>query len=142
MATKTKKKKKPERKQPETLRMRECSASFTVNDLHRSIAWYRDILGFVEGERWEEDGVLRGVQMKAGAVDLMLNQDDFAKGRDRVKGAGFRLWCNTVQDIDRLAADIKARGGTLTYEPRDLPWGDRAFALTDPDGFQITIVQA
>ena len=154
MATRTKKKAKakqprkakkparPKRHQPETLRLRECSASFTANDLQRSIAWYRDVLGFTEGERWEAEGVLRGVQMKAGKVDLMLSQDDFARGRDRVKGMGFRLWCNTVQDVDHLAADIKARGGTLAREPEDLPWGDRAFAVTDPDGFLITIVQA
>lgn len=130
------------RHQPESLRLRQCSASFTVNDLPKSIAWYRDILGFVAGERWEENGVLVGIQMKAGQVDLMLSQDDFAKGRDRVKGIGFHLWGDTAQDVDRLAADIKARGGTLTREPEDLPWGDRAFAVTDPDGYQITIVQA
>lgn len=133
---------RPKRKRPESLRLRECSASFTVNDLPRSIAWYRDVLGFTEGERWETDGVLRGVQLKAGAIDLMLSQDDFSKGRDRTKGVGFRLWCNTAQDLDALAAEIKARGGTLAHEPRELPWGDRALAVTDPDGFQITIVEA
>jgi uncharacterized glyoxalase superfamily protein PhnB len=151
MATKAKQKlkkakkpaaRRPKRARPETLRLRECSASFTVSDLHKSLAWYRDILGFVEGERWEDGGVLHGIQLKAGKVDLMLSQDDFSKGRDRVKGVGFRLWCNTAQDIDNIAAEVKKRGGRLTYEPGDLPWGDRAFALEDPDGFQITVVQA
>lgn len=152
MATKTKKKKKPakkparparpKRKRPETLRFRECSVSLTVNDLDKSLAWYRDVLGFVEGERWTEGEVGRGVLLKAGNVDLMLNQDDFSKGRDRVKGVGLRLWCSTAQDIDRLAADVTARGGVLAHGPRDLPWGDRAFAVTDPDGFHITIVHA
>ena len=149
MATKTKKKKKPakkparpKRKRPETLRFRECSVSLTVNDLDKSLAWYRDILGFVEGERWTEGEVGRGVLLKAGRVDIMINQDDFSKGRDRAKGVGLRLWCSTAQDVDRLAADVTARGGVLAHGPRDLPWGDRAFAVTDPDGFQITIVQA
>ena len=139
---KTAPKRRPKRTRPESLRLRECSASFTASDLEASVAWYRDILGFVEGERWEENGKLHGIQLKAGRVDLMLSQDDFTKGRDRVKGLGFRLWCTTAQDIDRMAAEIKARGGRLTYEPGDLPWGDRAFALEDPDGFQITVVQA
>ncbi len=134
--------KPPPRKQPESLRLRSMAASFTVNDLERSIAWYRDVLGFTVGERWEEDGQVRGIQMKAGTCDIMLGQDDFAKGRDRKKGEGFRLWVSTAQDIYRLATQIKARGGKLDYEPQLTPWGDRAFAITDPDGFKITFIQA
>jgi catechol 2,3-dioxygenase-like lactoylglutathione lyase family enzyme len=40
--------------------------------------------------------------------------------------------------VDRLAARIKAQGGTLSQEPRD-EWGTRALAVEDPDGFKITI---
>jgi uncharacterized glyoxalase superfamily protein PhnB len=69
----------------------------------------------------------------------MLGQDDWKKGRDRVKGEGFRIYCKTAQDVDRLAAQVKARGGKLTQEPRDEPWGTRDFAVVDPDGFKITI---
>src|SRR5438034_10019628 len=82
MATKNAKKKKkarrparkrpaphPQRQQPESLRLRSMAASFTVNDLDRSVAWYRDVLGFVVGERWEEEGMVRGIQMKAGSCE-------------------------------------------------------------------------
>ena len=133
--------KRPKRRQPQSLRLRSMSASFTVNDLPRSIAWYRDMLGFTVGERWEENGQLRGLQMKAGSCDVMLGQDDFAKGRDRRKGEGFRLWISTAQDIDAIAARIKAQGGALDYEPRRTPWGEYAFAITDPDGFKITVIR-
>jgi len=117
------------------------AASLTVRDLERSIAWYRDVLGFVVGERWEEGGQVRGIQMKAGACDLMLGQDDFAKGQDRKKGEGVRLWVATVQDISELAGRVKASGWRLDREPSETPWGDWAFALTDPDGFKLTIIQ-
>ena len=43
------------------------------------------------------------------------------------------------QDIDEVAAGIKARGGTLDQEPTDQPWGARDLAVSDPDGFKITI---
>ena len=129
------------RRQPESLRLRSMAASLTVNDVPRSVAWYRDMLGFTEGECWENEGKLRGVQMKAGRCDLMLNQDDFAKGRDRPKGVGFRLWVSTGQDIDALAARIRARGGRLDFEPRQTPWGSYAFAVSDPDGYKITFIQ-
>ncbi len=134
-------KRPPTRHQPESLRLRAASPALTVGNLQRSIAFYRDVLGFTEGEAWERDGQLRGVELKAGAVILMLNQDDFAKGRDRVKGVGHRVWCSTVQDVDALATAVKARGGQLDHEPHDTPWGSREFAITDPDGFKLSFVQ-
>ena len=130
-----------QRRQPESLRLRSMAASLTVRDLEKSVAWYRDVLGFVVGERWQEGGQTRGVQMKAGACDLMLGQDDFAKGQDRQKGEGVRLWVATVQDISELAGRVKATGWRLDREPSETPWGDWAFALTDPDGFKLTIIQ-
>ena len=136
---KTTKKRAQPRKKPETLRLRSVEASLTVNDLQRSVAWYRDVLGFMEGERWEHDGKLAGMSIVAGTVTLNLAQDDWAKGHDRQKGEGFRLYLNTVQDVDELAAMIKARGGTLASEPADMPWGARIFQLLDPDGFKLTI---
>jgi uncharacterized glyoxalase superfamily protein PhnB len=69
----------------------------------------------------------------------MIGQDDWKKGRDRIKGVGVRFYCSTDQDIDRLAARIKAQGGTLAQEPKDQPWGTRDLSIDDPDGYKITI---
>lgn len=129
------------RTQPESLRLRSIAASLTVNDLQRSVAWYRDVLGFTVGERWEEKGQLRGVELKAGQCDIALGQDDFAKGRDRKKGEGFRLRVSTVQDITAIAGRVTAAGWRLDRAPSETPWGDWAFALTDPDGFKLTFIQ-
>ena len=133
---------RPQRQQPETLRLRAATPGYTVNDIHRSLAWYQNVLGCIVVERWEREGQLHGATLRAGAVDFYLGQDDWKLGRDRVKGAGFRIYCTTSQDIDALAAAIKARGGTLIHEPQDEPWGERDFAIADPDGFKITISQA
>jgi len=51
------------------------------------------------------------------------------------------VWLATTQDIDRIAAHVRAKGHALDYEPQEMPWGDRAFALTDPDGFKISFIQ-
>lgn len=127
-------------KKPESLRLAKVIPSFTVNDIARSVAWYRDILGFTAGEEWKtDDGKLAGVMLKAGAVEFMLGQDDFAKGRDRVKGVGFRLYCFTRQDVDTRAAQVKSRGGKLDSEPHTESWGARVFGLSDPDGYRLTI---
>ncbi len=121
------------------LKLGEASPSFTVNDLEKSLTWYRDVLGFAVDERWERDGKLMGVSLQAGDVTFMIAQDDWQKGRDRKKGEGFRLHCSTTRDVDALAKGIQARGGRLDSEPQDQPWGTRDFSLTDPDGFKITI---
>ncbi len=131
--------KRPVRKRPETLRLRTMSPGFTVNDLERSMRWYCDVVGFTLEDRWEREGRVVGVRLKAGQASLALSQDDWAKGRDRTKGEGFGINCSTVQDVDELAASIKARGGQLASEPATMPWGARSFALVDPDGFRLTI---
>jgi catechol 2,3-dioxygenase-like lactoylglutathione lyase family enzyme len=127
------------RNQPETLRLRSISPTLTANDVGKSLDWYTRVLGFVAGERWESEGQLQGVMLRAGACEFWLTQDDFKKGRDRQKGVGMRFACETAQDIDELAARIKSAGGTLAEEPKDRSWGARDLAVTDPDGFQITI---
>ncbi len=126
---------------PQGLTLSSAAPSLTVNDLEQSIAWYRDVLGLVVKDRWEHEGKLMGVEMRAGGVTFMLGQDDWKKGRDRVKGEGFRLYCQTAQDADRLAEQIEARGGTLAQEPKDESWGARVFSVEDPDGYKISIFQ-
>jgi uncharacterized glyoxalase superfamily protein PhnB len=123
----------------ESLRLRSLEPSFTVNDLERSVRFYTEALGFIVDERWTDGSALKGVMLKAGVCHLGLTQDDWAKGRDRVKGQGMSVWCRTVQDIDALAARIKAAGGALTMEPKDQPWGARTLSVDDPDGFHLTI---
>src|SRR5215831_2822642 len=119
---------KPKASPATGLKMHSAAPSFTVNDLEKSLAWYRDILGFAVEERWEMEGQLRGVSLLAGDVNVMLGQDDWKKGRDRKKGEGFRVYCETRQDIDALAAKIKSKGGRLDSEPQDQPWGTRDFS--------------
>jgi uncharacterized glyoxalase superfamily protein PhnB len=124
------------------LALRSASPSFTANDLDRSVAFYRDILGFGVEETWkDDDGKVVGVSMKAGDVSFMIGQDDWKKGRDRTKGEGFRIYCETKKSVDDLAKRIEAKGGRLDSGPTDQPWGVRDISLTDPDGFKITIAR-
>jgi catechol 2,3-dioxygenase-like lactoylglutathione lyase family enzyme len=109
-----------------------------VNDIDQSLRWYCDVLGFVAGERWEDGGKLLGGEVIAGGVTFYLMQDDWKKGRDRVKGEGFRVHCTTAQDVDALAAQVRARGGRIEREPND-EMGFRNFSVVDPDGYRISL---
>jgi uncharacterized glyoxalase superfamily protein PhnB len=113
-------------------------ASLTVRDLRGSVAWYRNVLGFAVDREHERGGRLIAVSLRAGAVRILLTQDDGAKGTDRVKGEGFSLQLTTSQDIDRIAQRAKSAGGVLESEPVDA-WGARVFRLRDPDGFRLVI---
>ena len=117
------------------------SASLTVNDIQRSITFF-EALGFAVDQRWEDNGVLTGVMIKAGDVEIGLSQDDWKKGRDRQKGVGMRLFITTKQDIDRLAARARAAGISLDSEPHDTEWKTRAFEATEPSGFKVTIMSS
>jgi catechol 2,3-dioxygenase-like lactoylglutathione lyase family enzyme len=113
--------------------------SLTANDLRKSVRFYTEGLGFEIGDESEIDGVVRFVTVYSGPVRIGIGQDDFAKGRDRVKGTGMRLWISTGRDIHEIAERAIAAGLTLNSGPEALPWGPMAIALTDPDGFNITI---
>jgi uncharacterized glyoxalase superfamily protein PhnB len=112
--------------------------SLTVNDLQQSITFYEK-LGFIVEERWEDEGVLRGVMLQAGEFRIGLAQDDWQKGRDRRKGIGMRIYIGTRQDVEALATRAKQSGVTLDIDVHDTPWGSRAFELTDPSGFMLTV---
>src|SRR5215813_14205706 len=125
------------------LALSSASPSFTVNDLDKSLGWYRDVLGFAVEETWKNpDGKVVGVSLKGGGVSFMIGQDDWQKGRDRKKGEGFRIYCETKKSVDDLAKKIEAKGGRLDSGPTDQPWGVRDITVTDPDGFKITIARA
>jgi uncharacterized glyoxalase superfamily protein PhnB len=118
-----------------------ASVSLTVKDLQKSLAWYGDVLGLGVERSVDRDGKLVFVAMKAGDARISLNQDDGAKGWERVKGLGFSINITVTEDIDAIANRIKASGGKLDSEPVDAPWGARFFSLTDPDGYKLGMLK-
>ena len=121
-----------------TLIAKSILTGLTVDDLARSLAFY-EALGFTVTQRWDQDGTLMSVMMRAGELELGLNQDDWKKGRNRQKGIGTRLNIETKQNIDDIAARVKAAGFALDMEPFDTQWKTRQFELTDPSGFKLTV---
>jgi uncharacterized glyoxalase superfamily protein PhnB len=123
---------------PAALRGRSVMPSLTVNNLQESEKFFT-ALGFEIEDRWEDKGVLLGLMIKGGDVHLGINQDDGKKGTNRIKGVGIRLYIEADGDIDAVAARAKSAGVILQREPYDTDWGTRAFEVTEPSGFVITI---
>ena len=122
-----------------TLQARSLSISLTVADLSRSVRLYTEGLGFAVQQEFKMDDKVVGVMLESGGSGLMLGQDDFAKGRDRVKGAGMRLYVETEQDLQALANQARAAGLSVEGDPAPLGWGPMGFSLTDPDGYKVTV---
>jgi uncharacterized glyoxalase superfamily protein PhnB len=113
--------------------------TLTVDDLQKSVAFY-EALGFAIEERWEDKGTLLGVMLRAGTTQIGLNQDDWKKGRDRKKGIGVRLSISTTPgNVDEIAWRARNAGIALKSEPRDTEWKSRAFEVSDPSGFMLTV---
>lgn len=56
------------------------------------------------------------------------------------KGAGAYLYIS-VDDVDEFYRGVVAKGLRPANEPRDWPWGNREFALRDPDGYKLIFFQ-
>ena len=84
-----------------------------MNNLEKSLAFYRDVLGFKVEQTWDDAGKVVGASLRAGGVSFMIGQDDWKKGRNRSEGVGFRMFCMTDKSVDTLAKGIEARGGKL-----------------------------
>lgn len=46
-----------------------------------------------------------------------------------------------VDDVDKIYEEIKRKGVPIKIDLRDEPWGDRHFAIEDPNGVGIDIVR-
>ena len=69
-----------QRAEPETFRARGISAMLAVKDIQKSLAWYRDKLGFYVEQKFERSGKLTGAALKAGDVRILISQDDGGTG--------------------------------------------------------------
>ena len=123
----------------EAVQIRAIVPTLTVDDLQKSISFY-EALGFTIAERWEDKGTLLGVMLRAGGTQIGLNQDDWKKGRDRKKGIGVRLSISTTRgNVDEIAKRARNAGITLKSDPHDTEWKSRAFEVSDPSGFLLTV---
>lgn len=110
-----------------------CAAAtlFVVNDVMKSIAYYRDVLGFDVVFTYGEPVFYGGVQR--GDVTIHFQAAHRTK---RIAGQGAANIF--VTEVDALYAELKARGAQITQPPGDRPYGMRDFDLDDPDGNHLS----
>jgi len=117
------------------------NAGIVTTRLAESKAFYTGVLGF--GVTFENDFyVLLHLPNLEPAISFLLpdhpsQQPLFHKP---YTGQGMFLTIE-VADVDQLYHDIKKKHIPVMIDLRDEPWGDRHFAILDPNGIGIDIVQ-
>lgn len=103
-----------------------------VRDLDRSLAFYRDRLGFTVTRRTRDFAML-----ETGSVGVYLWEDRWAwspkpplAGRE----PGGMYPHLTLPDVRGTVTNLRAAGDRIVADPRDFAHGTEAF-VADPDGF-------
>jgi lactoylglutathione lyase len=113
-----------------------------VNDMDRSINFYRDILGFALLRRDSGYASIRRGNVTFGLGPIAkLSEEEGYFTRSRVSGER-GLGVEIVLEVDDLAAALAQveRAHYPVHEPvQRRPWGLSDFRLIDPDGYYLRI---
>jgi catechol 2,3-dioxygenase-like lactoylglutathione lyase family enzyme len=117
--------------------------NFYVEDVETSVRFYRESFGFTETFRTPQDGRPIHVELRLGQFTLGLAAIDALRemhgivtspGRPR---AELVIWAD---DVDRVQAELAAKGVRTLSEPHDFLDSLRAAWVADPDGNPVQIV--
>jgi catechol 2,3-dioxygenase-like lactoylglutathione lyase family enzyme len=108
-----------------------AATAFVVSDVTKSIAYYRDVLGFAVTFEYGSPPTYACLCRDDVALHLLA-----AQRTKRLPGNGGL--CVFVRDVDRLYADLLTRGAKPINTPQDRDYGMRDFDVVDLDGNQLT----
>lgn len=112
-------------------KMAGAATVFVVSDIARSIAHYRDVLGFAVTFEYGAPTFYACLCRDEVALHLLA-----AHQTKRLPGNG--AICVFVDDVDGIHAELAARGANVLKPPQDYDYGMRDFDVLDPDGNQLT----
>jgi predicted enzyme related to lactoylglutathione lyase len=122
------------------MRLTGVSPVLLVSGLDRSVAYYRDLLGF-ECELHGEPPDF-AVAIRDDAILLLSQAPDGARlvPNWHVVEKMWNVYIR-VDDVDAIYAEVQKRGCPIDYSISDKPHGFREFGVTDPDGYDIAFGQ-
>lgn len=113
-----------------------------VRNTGRSIAFYRDLLGFDLDYHWPETAPFAFATVRRGGSEIGLgvaggpdSADPPAPDRPQPP-VSLSL---AVDDVDAAVAWLSDRGIPILAPPADQPWGERLAWIADPDGYRVML---
>jgi glyoxylase I family protein len=124
---------------------RKIAPLFQVYDVGRSVAWYRDKLGFDVVQTHKPDGHFYWAMLKLGDTTLMLNAKYEDEDRPLVEpkireGHDDVTLYFDCPDVDQAYAHVTA-SGIKAPPPEVTYYKMKQLTITDPDGFQLCFQQ-
>jgi catechol 2,3-dioxygenase-like lactoylglutathione lyase family enzyme len=124
--------------------LKKLTPNLIVSDVARSIAFYRDVLGFTVGATVPDEAPYVFAAVQSGAVEIFLNAPEPAVAeypafKGRPIGGTLTLFIEVV-DIAAVHAALESR--VKIVMPYEHKWyGVTEFAFEDPDGYLITFAE-
>lgn len=111
-------------------------------DFDRTVAFYRDALGWTRIASWGGDGEPRGIVLDGGSVRIVLAERHAADDHSWSHGTnGHRPTLHlAVDDLDARFREVAA-AAEVVVKPEPTHWGTRWFLVADPDGNLIAYEQ-
>jgi uncharacterized glyoxalase superfamily protein PhnB len=124
--------------------LKKLTPNLIVADVSRSIAFYRDVLGFTLEQTVPDAEPFVFAIVKSGDVQIFLNApgpaiEEYPALKGRALGGTLTLFID-VEDIRGSYAQLKDR--VQVTMPLEKKWyGVTEFAFLDPDGYIVTFAQ-
>ncbi|WP_257666411.1 VOC family protein [Parapedobacter tibetensis] len=116
------------------------NAGIITEKLAESKAFYTETLGF--GVTFENEFyLLLHTPDRTAEISFLLPNHPTQQPlfHPAFQGQGMYLTIE-VDDVDALYEELKTKGVDIKIDIRDEPWGDRHFAIEDPNGVGVDIV--
>jgi catechol 2,3-dioxygenase-like lactoylglutathione lyase family enzyme len=117
------------------------NAGIITSKLAETKKFYSEILGF--GVTFENEFyLLMHTPNKEAEISFLLPNHPSQQPlfQPAFSGQGMYLTIE-VNDVNNIYQELKKKNVVVKIEMRDEPWGDRHFAIQDPNGIGIDIVQ-
>jgi uncharacterized glyoxalase superfamily protein PhnB len=124
--------------------LKKLTPNLVVSSVERSMAFYRDVLGFQVTATVPDTLPFAFAAVQSGTVEIFLNAPEPAVAeypafKDRPIGGTLTLFIDIV-DIARVYDSLKTR--VKVVMPIEKKWyGVTEFAFEDPDGYVITFAE-
>ncbi|MDN5211945.1 VOC family protein [Fulvivirgaceae bacterium BMA12] len=125
------------RKNPDTMKL---NAGIITEKIAESKKFYTEILNF--GVTFENEFyLLLHTPNHKNNLAFMLPEHPTQQPIFHKPFAGQGMFITIeVEDVDKIYEALKAKNVEITVDIRDEPWGDRHFAIVDPNGIGIDLV--